>query len=49
MKQLKSEVNEDSVDCTVEDAELEKIKSAFDKLVRIFEAVKMNLITKDKN
>ena len=49
IKQLKSKVNKDSIDATVEDAELEKIKSAFDKLVGIFEAVKTDLITEDKN
>ena len=49
IKQLKSKVNDDSINATVEDAELEKIKSAFDKLCGIFEAVKTDLITEDKD
>ena len=49
IKLLKSKVNDDSIDATVEDAELVKIKSTFDKMVGIFEAVKMDLITEDKN
>ena len=39
----------DSVKATVDDAEIEKIKSAFDKLCVIFEAVKADVITADKD
>ena len=49
IKQLKSKVNEDSVKATVDGAEIDKIKSAFDKLCGIFEAVKTDLITADKD
>ena len=45
----KVKIDKDSGKATVEDAEIGKIKSAFDKLCGIFEAVKTDLITADKD
>ena len=49
IQQLKGKVDYDAINVTVEHAEIVKIKSAFDKLCRIFEGVKTDLITADKD
>ena len=48
-KQSTEKIDKDSVEATVDDAEIVKIKSAFDKLCRIFEGVKTDLIAADKD
>ena len=49
IQQLKGKVDDDAINTTVEDAEIVKIKSAFDKLCGIFEVVKTDLIAADKD
>ena len=49
IQQLKGKVDDDAINATVEDAEIVKIKSAFNKLCGVFEAVKTDLITEDKD
>ena len=49
IEESKDKIDNDSVKATVDDAEIEKIKSAFNKLIKVFEAVKTDLINADKD
>ena len=48
IEESKVKIDKDSVKATVDDIEIVKLKSVFDKLCSIFEGVKMDLITADK-
>ena len=49
IEESEDKIDKDSVKATVDDAEIVKIKSAFDKLNGVFKAVKTDLITADKD
>ena len=49
IQESKVKIDKDSVKATDDDAEIEKIKSAFNKSCGIFEAVKRYLMTADKD
>ena len=49
IKEYKNKIDEDSVEATVDNEEIVKLKSVFDKLCGIFEGVKTDLITADKD
>ena len=49
IKESKDKIEEDSLEATIEDAEILKIKSAFGKLCGIFKGVKTDLTTADKD
>ena len=49
IKQNKVKIDEDSVKTTFSNEEILKLKSVFDKLYSVFEGVKTDLITADKD
>ena len=49
IKQSKVKIDQDSVEATVNEGEIMKLKSVFNKLCGIFEGVKTDLITADKD
>ena len=49
IKESKDNIEDDSLETTVDDAEITKIKSAYDKLCGVFKGVKTDLITADKD
>ena len=49
IKESKDNIKDDSLETTVDDAEITKIKSAYDKLCGVFEGVKTDLMTADKD
>ena len=49
IKENKVEIDKDAVKATVDDEEIVKLKSVFDKLCSIYEGVKTDLITADKD